>query len=514
MHVLAAPDKFKGSLTAREVAERIAAGIAAETPQVPVVLAPVADGGDGTVDAALAAGFERVQVRAEGPTGEPVDTAFAVREGVAVVEMADVSGLRRLPDGRLAALEASSYGTGEVVQAALEHGCQTIVLGIGGSASTDGGAGMVQALGGRLLDSAGDELPHGGGALARLAEVDLAGLDPRLAKTRLIVASDVDNPLTGPRGAAAVYGPQKGASPEDVEFLDAALSRWANLVAASTPPGESAGDAVHELPGAGAAGGVGFGAMAVLGAELQPGIDLILDLLGFHEKLQGARLVITGEGSLDEQTLSGKAPQGVAAAAAAVNVPVVAVCGRSLLTVDQLRGASIQQAYALTDIEPDLQRCLTEAGPLLEQRARALARDWLLRPTGGDMTSVPLFVNGGGMRGGEVHYSIEGLPFLGEARTAPRYRFFSVRDEFPGLWLVDEGGVSIAGELYDVPLDVIRDRFIPAEPPELELGVVELDDGSSALVVVVRASVYASGEGLKDISEYGGWRAYRASVSR
>jgi hypothetical protein len=132
---------------------------------------------------------------------------------------------------------------------------------------------------------------------------------------------------------------------------------------------------------------------------------------------------------------------------------------------------------------------------------------------GGDMTTVPLFVNGGGMRGGEVHYSIEGLPFLGEARTAPRYRFFSVRDEFPGLWPVDEGGVSIAGELYDVPLDVIRDRFIPAEPPELELGVVELDDGSSALVVVVRANVYASGEGLKDISEYGGWRAYRASMS-
>jgi glycerate kinase len=504
MHVLAAPDKFKGSLTAREVAERIAAGIAAETPQVPVVLAPVADGGDGTVDAALAAGFERVPVRAQGPTGEPVDTAFAVRDDNAVVEMADVSGLRRLPDGRLRALEASSYGTGEVIRAALERRCHTIVLGIGGSASTDGGAGMVQALGGRLLDPAGEELPRGGGALARLDRVDLTGLDPRLAKTKIIVASDVDNPLTGPRGAAAVYGPQKGASPTDVEFLDAALSRWATLVAASTA----------ELPGAGAAGGVGFAAVAVLGAELQPGIDLILDLLGFHEKLQGARLVITGEGSLDEQTLSGKAPVGVAAAAAAAGVPVVAVCGRLLLTVDRLRGAGIQQAYALTDIEPDLQRCLTEAGPLLEERARALARDWLLRPTGGDrMISVPLFVNGGGMRGGEVHYSIEGLPFLGEARTAPRYRFFSVRDEFPGLWPVDEGGVSIAGELYDVPLDVIRDRFIPAEPPELELSVVELDDGSSALVVLVRANIYESGEGLKDISEYGGWRAYRASMS-
>jgi glycerate kinase len=318
-------------------------------------------------------------VRAEGPTGEPVETAFAVRDGVAVVEMADVSGLRRLPQGRLAALEASSYGTGEVVRGALEHGCHTIVLGIGGSASTDGGAGMVQALGVRLLDAAGEELPRGGGALARLAKVDLTGLDTRLAKTRFIVASDVDNPLTGPRGAAAVYGPQKGASPEDVELLDSALSRWASLVAASTR-GESAGEPIEELAGAGAAGGVGFGAMAVLGAELQPGIELILDLLGFHEKLQGARLVITGEGSLDEQTLSGKAPVGVATAAASAGVPVVAVCGRSLLTVDRLRGAGIQQAYALTDIEPDLQRCLTEAGPLLEQRARALARDWLLRP--------------------------------------------------------------------------------------------------------------------------------------
>jgi glycerate 2-kinase len=379
MHVLAAPDKFKGSLTAREVAERIAAGIAAETPQVPVVLAPVADGGDGTVDAALAAGFERVAVRAEGPTGDPVDTAFAVREGVAVVEMADVSGLRRLPHGRLAALEASSYGTGEVVRAALEHGCHTIVLGIGGSASTDGGAGMVQALGGRLLDSAGEELPRGGGALARLDRVDLTGLDPRLAKTGLTVASDVDNPLTGPRGAAAVYGPQKGAGPEDVEFLDAALGRWASLVAASIPE-KSLGEAIHERPGAGAAGGVGFAAMAVLGAELKPGIGLILNLVRFHEKLRGARLVITGEGSLDEQTLSGKAPVGVAAAASTADVPTVAVCGRLALTTDRLRKAGIRQAYALTEIEPDVQRCLTEAGPLLEQLARGLARDWLSRP--------------------------------------------------------------------------------------------------------------------------------------
>ena len=224
MHVVVAPDKFKGSLTAREVAERVAAGIAAVAPEVPVVQVPVADGGDGTVDAALAAGFERVELRAEGPTGAPVDTAFAVREGVAVVEMADVSGLRLLPPEKLAALEASSYGTGEVVRAALDRGCHTVVLGIGGSASTDGGAGMLQALGARLLDAAGVELPRGGAALAALDRLDLSGLHSRLAQARVVVASDVDNPLLGTNGAAAIYGPQKGASPQDVAVLDAALA--------------------------------------------------------------------------------------------------------------------------------------------------------------------------------------------------------------------------------------------------------------------------------------------------
>ncbi|MDN5856659.1 MAG: glycerate kinase, partial [Actinomycetia bacterium] len=233
MHVVVAPDKFKGSLTAREVADRIATGIAIAAPGVAVAAVPVADGGDGTVDAALAAGFERVELRAEGPTGAPVDTAFAVREGVAVIEMADVSGLRLLPPDGLAALVAGSYGTGEVVRAALDRGCHTIVLGIGGSASTDGGAGMLQALGARLLDAAGVELPRGGAALAALDLLDLSGLHPGLAKARVIVASDVDNPLLGPDGAAAVYGPQKGASSREVAVLDAALARWADVVDAT-----------------------------------------------------------------------------------------------------------------------------------------------------------------------------------------------------------------------------------------------------------------------------------------
>jgi glycerate kinase len=378
VHVVVAPDKFKGSLTAREVADRVAAGIAAAAPGVEVVRVPVADGGDGTVDAALAAGYTRVPVRAQGPIGEPVDTAFAVSGGVAVVEMADVSGLRLLPPDRLAPRTASSYGTGEVVRAAVEHGCHTVVLGIGGSASTDGGAGMLAALGARLHDAAGRDLAPGGGALADLADLDLSGLHPGLARTRVVVACDVDNPLLGPHGAAAVYGPQKGADPDDVAALDAALARWADVVEAATgSPG------VRERAGAGAAGGVGFAALAVLGAELRPGIELVMDLVGFTDHLPGARLVVTGEGSLDEQTLHGKAPAGVAAAAAKAGVPVVAVAGRLALDPDRLRAAGIDAAYALTDIEPDVRRCLSEAGPLLEQLAQGLARDRLPESGGG-----------------------------------------------------------------------------------------------------------------------------------
>src|SRR5436309_2206675 len=201
MRVGAAPDKFKGTLTADEVAARIAAGIAAARPDVTVVEVPVADGGDGTVAAAIAAGFERVPVLAEGPLGDPVETAFALRDGVAVVEMADVSGLRLLLPDRLAARDASSYGTGQVVRAALDRGATTVTLGIGGSASTDGGAGLAQALGARLLDRAGAELPRGGAALAALDRIDLSGLHPRVGETHFVVASDVDHPLLGPTGS-------------------------------------------------------------------------------------------------------------------------------------------------------------------------------------------------------------------------------------------------------------------------------------------------------------------------
>jgi len=259
-----------------------------------------------------------------------------------------------------------------VIAAALDAGCRKIVLGIGGSASTDGGAGMVSALGGRLFDADGAEIADGGAALEHIERLDLAGLHPRLADAEIVVACDVDNPLSGPYGAAAVYGAQKGASPDDVRRLDGALGRWADVVADAT------GSDRRDSAGAGAAGGVGFAAIALLGAQLRPGIDLMLELVEFHRQLAGARLVVTGEGSLDEQTLHGKAPAGVAAAARAAGIPVVAVCGRSLLTTEQLTAAGISAAYSLNDLEPDMQRSMTNAAPLLEQLAGRIAAEHLV----------------------------------------------------------------------------------------------------------------------------------------
>lgn len=364
--MLVAPDKFKGSLTAAQVAAAVAAGIRSVLPDAAIDTVPVADGGDGTVAAALAAGYDEVPVAATGPTGSVVQTSYARCGDRAVVELADVSGLARLPDG-LAPLTATSRGTGEVIGAAVDAGCTEIVLGIGGSACTDGGAGLVRALGARLLSASGEEVGEGGAALAEVASLDLSGL--RLDGARLTVACDVDNPLTGPAGAAAVYGPQKGATPEQVAELDAALAHWADLVAAAT------GHDHRDEPGAGAAGGVGFAAIALLGGRLRPGIDLVLELTGFHSRLAGASLVVTGEGRLDEQTLRGKAPAGVAAAARAAGVPVVAVCGSNTLSPALLREAGIVAAYPLLELEPDLDRCLTDGEALLRRVGARIATD-------------------------------------------------------------------------------------------------------------------------------------------
>jgi glycerate 2-kinase len=414
MKIVIAPDKFKGSLPAAEVAAAIAAGLRAGWPEAELVTVPVADGGDGTVDAAVAAGLERVPVTVDGPTGELVRASYARRGEVAVIELADACGLMRLPGGRPAPLTASSFGCGQVLAAALAAGARQIILGVGGSASTDGGAGLLQALGARVLDARGEQLGRGGAALREVAALDLTGLHPALREvgapdltglhpalrevgapdltglhpapgevgaldltglhpgrrpSSVILATDVVNPLTGPDGAAEVYGPQKGASPEQITELASGLRRWAAVVAAATGTDRS------QAPGAGAAGGVGFAALAVLGAQARPGIELVLDLVDFGAALDGAALVIIGEGSLDTQTLAGKAPAGVARAAAGRGIPVVAVAGRSTLTEGQLAGAGISRVYTLSDLEPDPARSSAQASTLLRRVGQALARE-------------------------------------------------------------------------------------------------------------------------------------------
>ncbi|MFE0464058.1 glycerate kinase [Kitasatospora sp. NPDC058965] len=373
--VVIAPDKFKGSADAMRVASRLAVGIRRTAPEVPVTLLPVADGGEGTVDAAVAAGFERRSVAVTGPLdGTAVDAHFALRDELAVIEMAQAAGLQLLPAGRPAPLEAGTRGVGQLVTAALDAGARTIVLGAGGSASTDGGAGMLAALGARLLDEAGRALPGGGGALARLARVDTTSLDARLARTGFVLAADVDNPLLGPQGAAAAYGPQKGADPQQVALLEASLGHYTEVLAACLGP---AARQVAGLPGSGAAGGFGFAVMAVLQGVRVPGIDVLLDLLGLAKQVAGARLVITGEGSLDAQSLRGKAPLGVAQLARRHAVPTVAVCGRLALTAQQAREAGFRATYALTSLEPDPRRCMSEVDALLEATGEQIAREQL-----------------------------------------------------------------------------------------------------------------------------------------
>ncbi len=370
--VLVAPDKFKGTLSAAEVTARLAAGLARAGADADVVPLPVADGGDGTVDAAVSAGYRRVEMGVRGPVGRPVTAAFALLDDTAVIEAAQACGLSLLAGDSLAPLTATSRGVGELILAATRMGAKRVMLGLGGVATTDGGAGLAQALGARLTDASGFELQPGGAALARLTTLDTSRLRD-LSGVEFLVASDVDNPLLGPSGAARVYAPQKGASPDDVRLLEAGLERWADVAE------EACGRTGRDTPGAGAAGGLGFAALLFLGALLRPGIELLLEMLSFSEQLDGARLVITGEGSLDAQSLHGKAPVGVARAAAGHDpaVPVVAVAGVCTLSAAELREAGIAAAYALTDIEPDRDRCIANAGPLVERLAERIADDWL-----------------------------------------------------------------------------------------------------------------------------------------
>jgi glycerate kinase len=372
--VVVAPDKFKGSLSADDVAGALARGLRRALPDVRVVEHPIADGGEGTVEMVLRHGFRPIACDVHGPTGEPVRARYALRGDVAVLEMAAAAGLALLPgapDDRTART-ASTFGVGELIRDALDRGARRIVLGIGGSATTDGGAGMAAALGADLSGDSGPVMPDGGASLLSAGALELDGMDARLAETTVVVACDVDNPLTGPHGAAAVYGPQKGAGEATVQLLDRALAHWADLVAGATAQD------LRALPGAGAAGGLGFGAAALLGAEIRSGIEYLLDLTGFAATVAGADLVIVGEGSLDEQSLRGKGPIGVAGVAARAGAQVVAVAGRSSIDAERLRDVGIAAVHTLGDLEPDQRRSMARAAELLETIAGSIAAEWLL----------------------------------------------------------------------------------------------------------------------------------------
>lgn len=324
MKIVLAPDSFKGCLTALQVCEAMEGGIRQIYQAVEIEKVPMADGGEGTVQSLVDATDGRiVGEEVSDPLGNRVEARFGILGGekTAVIEMAAASGLDLVPKDKRNPMLTTTYGTGELIRSALDRGCRELIVGIGGSATVDGGAGMAQALGARLLDRHGNEIPRGGGGLRKLDRIDLTGLDPRIAQTRTLVASDVDNPLVGPNGASVVYGPQKGATPEMVKKLDRYLDRYADIIK------QDLGKDVKEVSGAGAAGGLGAGLMAFLNAELKLGVEIVIEASHLDDRLRNANLVITGEGRIDGQTVFGKTPVGVAKTAKKYNVPVLGVGG-------------------------------------------------------------------------------------------------------------------------------------------------------------------------------------------
>lgn len=366
--VLLAPDKFKGTLSAAQVVDALRRGIAQTAPQLRVLSCPIADGGDGTVDAALAAGAAEHTTTVTGPTGHPRITRWALQGEVAVLELAETVGLQALPDGELAPHAASTRGLGELIRVAIDGGARTVLVGLGGSSSTDGGAGLLQGLGAQLLQADGSEIGHGLEGLSTLASANLAPALDALEGVTLVAANDVTNPLLGTDGAAAIYGPQKGLTPEDVDRADATLSAAAQIL---DPAGT-----FHDQPGAGAAGGTGF-ALFLLGAIQRSGADAVFELVGVDALLEQADVVVTGEGKLDAQTLQGKGPAEVARRAHERGLDVAAVAGAITLSTEQLREAGIRRAWDLTLRAGSTRRALAEGEELLIEVGRDLGI-WLI----------------------------------------------------------------------------------------------------------------------------------------
>jgi glycerate 2-kinase len=367
MRVLVAPDKFRGTLSAAEAAEAVADGWRRSVPHAEVDRAPMADGGEGTLDALLAGlGGETFVESVTGPLGEPVRASHAVVRSpdgpLGVVEMARASGLALVRESRRDPRWTTTRGTGELVLAAARRGVRRIMVCIGGSATNDAGAGMAQALGVRLLDAEGREVGPGGASLLRLARIDATGLDPAVARAEFVVATDVDNPLTGPFGASVVYGPQKGATPEDVALLDRALAHYAALLH------RDLGIDVRDVPGTGAAGGIGASLIAFLGARLRPGVDIVMEAVGLEARLAGSDVVVTGEGKFDGQSLRGKTVAGVLRAARTAGVPAVVLCGVREVDAPGATVASLAERFGL-------EAAHRRAGPLLRDLAAEVAAD-------------------------------------------------------------------------------------------------------------------------------------------
>ncbi|RLM12163.1 glycerate kinase [Gibbsiella quercinecans] len=373
--VVIAPDSFKESLSALEVAQAIERGFREIFPDVQYVALPMADGGEGTVDAMVAAtGGEKINVTVTGPLGKPVEAFYGLLGdgNTAVIEMAAASGLHLAIGSQRDPRATTSYGTGELIRAALERGVQAIILGIGGSATNDGGVGMMQALGAKFLDAQGQPLAPGGAALAQLADIDLAALDSRLKQIAFTVACDVDNPLCGEKGASAIFGPQKGATPEMVRQLDAALRHYGELLERTT------GRAVMDTPGAGAAGGMGAALLGMLQAQLRPGIEIVIETLRLEDAVRDADLVITGEGRLDSQSIHGKTPIGVARVAKRYGLPVIGIAGSLAQDHQVVHQHGIDAAFSVIDRIVTLEQALADAAHNLQVTARNVAAVWRL----------------------------------------------------------------------------------------------------------------------------------------
>lgn len=375
MKIVIAPDSYKESLTAMEVAIAIEAGFRQIMPNAQYIKLPMADGGEGTVRSLIdASNGAIIEHQATGPLGEPVNGFFGLMgEGkTAVIEMAAVSGLHLVPEKQRNPMLTTSYGTGELILAALDKGVEHIIIGIGGSATNDGGVGMAQALGARLLDENNNQISHGGGALARLARIDLRDVDPRLVQIKLEVACDVDNPLCGTKGASHVFGPQKGATAQMVEQLDSNLAHYARIIKR-----DLAVD-IKEMPGAGAAGGMGAALLGLFNAELRPGIEIVMDALNLADVIKDADLVITGEGRIDSQTVHGKTPIGVARTAKRFNKAVIGIAGCLSDDCAIVHQHGINAVFSVVPRSVSLAQALEDAAINVEQAARNIAAVYCL----------------------------------------------------------------------------------------------------------------------------------------